>query len=297
MTRRTCLSLAALGAPGLAAQDPVIRVDVQLVRHLVTVKDAQGRLVGSLQKEDFTVLDSGVPQSLSLFERQSAQPLSIALLVDASGSTAKEKRYELESVSKFLRAVVREGNPQDAVSLYSFNWEVRQHVGYTRDVRSLDRLLRGLELTAGTSMYDALTIAGADVGEREGRHVVVVVTDGGDTASVRTYHDALRALHGADAVLYAVVVMPITNDAGRNIGGENALTTLSRETGGRTFAPSANETFDQAFQDILRELRTQYLLGYYPQNLPEQRDRFRRVQIKTRQDGLRVSSRAGYFAG
>ncbi len=106
---------------------------------------------------------------------------------------------------------------------------------------------------------------------REGRHVLVIVTDGGDTTSKYRYRDAHREAHLADAVVYPIVVVPISNDAGRNVGGENALPQMAKDTGGRTFYPSVGAQLDQAFADILRDLRTQYLLGYYPRDLPRMR--------------------------
>ena len=102
-------------------QDSVIRVNVRLVRMLVTVKDANGQLIGSLNKADFTIFDNGVKQDIAVFERQTEQPLSVAVLVDTSASTGIELHYELDSVSKFLRALLGKGNPDDTVALYSFN--------------------------------------------------------------------------------------------------------------------------------------------------------------------------------
>jgi len=112
-----------------------------------------------------------------------------------------------------------------------------------------------------------------------------------DTAD---FHGALKAAHMADAVIYSVLVMPITNDAGRNVGGENALTTLGERTGGRVFAPSLGPGIDRAFSDILKELRTQYLLAYYPKAVPLTKDPFHRLDVKVRAD-LRVSARNGYY--
>ncbi len=99
-------------------------MNVRLVRMLVTVKDAAGQLVGSLNKSDFTVYDNGVKQDIAVFDRQTEQPLSVAMLVDTSASTGIELHYELDSVSRFLRVLLGEGNPDDTVALYSFNWEV-----------------------------------------------------------------------------------------------------------------------------------------------------------------------------
>src|SRR5713101_4019226 len=111
----SCGIAAALAA---VAQQADIRVDVNLVRVITTVKDAAGQPVGSLSKEDFTVLDNNVPQEVAVFERHTEQPLSVALLIDTSGSTAKDLKYEVDSVSRFLRALFAEGNPEDGVALF-----------------------------------------------------------------------------------------------------------------------------------------------------------------------------------
>jgi Ca-activated chloride channel family protein len=144
-------------------------------------------------------------------------------------------------------------------------------------------------------MYDALYLGAEELEDREGRHVIVIVTDGGDTTSTKTYHGALESLHRADAVLYAVVVMPITNDAGRNIGGENALTTLAASTGGRVFTPADATALDVAFDEIIRDLRTQYLIAYYPTGIRSSGDRFHRVELRTRRPELKVTTRTGYY--
>jgi Ca-activated chloride channel family protein len=123
----------------------------------------------------------------------------------------------------------------------------------------------------------------------------VVVSDGGDPTSARSYHDALRALHRADAVMYSIVVVPIPSDAGRNIGGEHALISLSQSTGGRVFYPTVGPALDAAFDEILRDLRTQYLLGYYPRNLPPAKGGFRPVAVRLVNAELRAFTRSGYY--
>jgi Ca-activated chloride channel family protein len=215
--------------------------------------------------------------------------------VDASGSTAKELRYEVESVGKFLKAVFREGNPDDAVALYSFNYDVARISGFTRRASRLEQGLRLIKPEGGTSLYDAIYLAAGDLEDREGRHVMILVTDGGNTTSTKSFHDALRAAHRADAVLYSILVMPITNDAGRNIGGENALATLSESTGGRVFFPSVGPSLDDAFGEILRDLRTQYLLAFYPKDVPPTKDRFHPISISLGRPGLHAVARSGYY--
>ena len=296
-TTRRALGLSAflLSAVALAQDDATIRVNVQLVRILATVKDRAGALVGALQKSDFEVSDNGAPQQVAVFERQTDQPLSVGVLIDTSGSTAKDLKYETDSVMRFMRALLREGNPTDSVGLYSFNWQVVKQNGFTRNVTAIERSLRQLRGEAGTSMYDAILLASRDIEDREGRKILVVVTDGGDTTSKADFQRATEAAQLADAVIYPVLVVPITNDAGRNTGGENALTTMSQRTGGRVFQPALGAGLDKAFDEIIRDLRTQYLIGYYPKNVPLTKERFHSLQVATHDPALRVVARSGYY--
>jgi len=285
-----CLPLAAQQPPS-----PIIKVNVNLVRLLVTVKDSQGALVGSLDRKDFTVYDSGVPQEIAVFERQTALPLSVSVMIDTSGSTGKDLRYETTSVEKFYKALLGEGNPGDTAALYSFGYDVSQWQTFTRRAGRLIENLRSLRPGGGTSLYDAISLASRDLSRREGRHVIVLVTDGGDTTSRTRYQEALEQAHLADAVVYPVLVVPITNDAGRNLGGEHALQTIAAGTGGRVFEPSVGAQLDRAFTDILRDLRTQFLLGYYPRNLPPDVPRFHPVRVDLARKDLRPSTRTGYY--
>ena len=290
---KLALAAATLGA---LAQETVIRVDVNLVRVLATVKNPQGQLVGTLQKGDFEIRDNGVAQEIAVFEHHTEQPLSVELLIDISGSTAKELKYETDSASRFLKALLSEGNPDDAVSLWSFKYEVRKERSFTRNHASLEHALRGLKAEAGTALYDAIYLGAEELEDREGRHVMVVVTDGGDTFSRKDFRSSVEAAQMADAVIYPVLVMPITNDAGRNIGGENALTTMAQWTGGRVFQPTIGPALDAAFAEIIRDLRTQYLLGFYPKNVPLTKNRFHNLEVKVRRPDLRVSARSGYYS-
>jgi Ca-activated chloride channel homolog len=303
MRRALALSLSALLATGLlvcaqvagGGEDATIRVNVRLVRILATVKDRAGALVGALQKDDFEVRDNGALQQIAVFERQTDQPLSVGVLIDTSGSTAKDLKYETDSVMRFVRALLREGNPADAVGLYSFNWQVVKQNGFTRNAAAIEHSLRQLRGEAGTSLYDAILLAARDIEDREGRKILIVVTDGGDTTSHADFQRATEAAQLADAVIYPILVVPITNDAGRNTGGENALTTMSLRTGGRVFQPSSGPTLDQAFDQIIRDLRTQYVLGFYPKDVPLSKNRFHSLSLVTHDPALSANARSGYY--
>lgn len=291
-----CWLAATLCAGALTAQQPtVFRSDVNLVRIVTTVKTLAGQIVGTLAKDEFEVYDNGVKQQVEVFEHQTEQALSVVLMVDTSGSTAKELKYEADSASRFFRALLAEGNLQDTASLYTFNWEVREQQPFSRDLKAFDARLKLLHGEAGTAMYDAVYLGAQRLEPREGRKVIVVVTDGGDTVSKVNLHKALEAAQLADAAIYAIVVMPITNDAGRNIGGEHALEFMAQGTGGRTFLPTVGAELDKAFNAIITELRTQYLLGYYPRNVPLTKNRFHKLEVRVTRPDLRVSARNGYY--
>lgn len=287
--------LIALVSGVLLAQEASFKIDVQLVRLLVTVKNPAGDLVGNLEARDFSVFDNGVAQTITVFEHQTTQPLSVTLLIDTSGSTAKDLKYEIVSLTKFLNALLREGNPQDAASLYSFNDEVTLLNSFTRRLTRLEDNLKPLKSDSGTSLYDAIYLSSSALRDRDGRHVIVVVTDGGDTTSTKKYADARAAAQRADAIFFPIVVVPISNPAGRNTGGEHALETLAASTGGRAFYPTVAE-LDRTFTDILRELRTQYLIGYYPRGATVGDGKFHTVRLELpRHKDLQISTRTGYY--
>jgi Ca-activated chloride channel family protein len=288
------VALVLLLAMTLAAQS-TFTVHVKLVRLLVSVKNQAGDLVGSLERNEFNVYDCGVKQEVAVFEHQTTMPLSVAVLVDASGSTLKDIRYETTSIGKFFKALLREGNAGDMAALYSFNYDVTRMRVFTRSLNQLVDQLGRIKPTAGTSLYDAVHFAGHDLQGREGRHVMVIVSDGGDTTSHYKYHDALEAAQKADAVIYPIIVVPIESDAGRNIGGEHTLMQFASNTGGRVFYPSDAAGLDKAFGEILLDLRTQYMIGYYPKDQPKDAPRFHPVKVELKRGDLRASTRSGYY--
>ena len=289
------LTLGVLLAAAAVCAQSTFKVDVKLVRLLVSVKDARGQLIGSLNKSDFTVYDCGVKQEIRVFEHNTVLPLSVSVMIDNSGSTAKDLKYEITSVDKFLKALISEGNSEDAASLYSFNDDVVLLSPFTRRLQRLSDSMKQLRSSAGTSMYDAIFLVSHDLQRRDGRHVMIIVTDGGDTTSDKKYRDAVMAAQNAESVVYPILVVPITNDAGRNLGGERALETIATDTGGRVFYPSVGAELDAVFADILRDLRTQYLVAYYPQNLPADAPKFRPVKVELSRKDLRPSTRTGYY--
>jgi len=294
---RIALSLAGLFAFAAFARldaQSTFKVETRLVRLLVNVRNPEGQMVGSLPRDQFIVYDCGVRQEVSLFERYTTRPLSVALLVDTSGSTRKDWLAEVRSMKRFLSALFREGNERDTAALYTFNYDVTAQSNFTRDARRLEERLRTIKPEGGTSLYDAIHFAASELQRRDGRHVIVLVSDGGNTTSSKAFEDARIAAQRADAVMYPIVIVPIENDAGRNLGGEHALQTLASDTGGRWFDPTVGDALDKTFEEILRDLRAQYMIGYYPRNLKDA-PKFHPVRVELNRKDLQAQTRTGYY--
>ena len=260
-----------------AADDPSdIKVDVKLVNIFVTVTDEHGSPVGSLTKDNFQIFEDGHPQKISVFGKESELPLSIVLDIDTSLSTRKDLPLELGSARRFAHAIIR---PVDALSLYDFSEVVSQDLPFTADLKAIDRGVDHVHTGAATALYDAVFLGAQALETRQGRKVLVVITDGGDTASQINYQGALRAAQQAEAIVYSIIDVPIEASAGRDTGGEHALIQLSEDTGGKYYYASSITQLDQAFRAISDELRTQYLLAYYPAQRLADSD-FRRLEVK-----------------
>jgi Ca-activated chloride channel homolog len=291
-------ALAVLFGSIVLAQQPatIFRENVSLVHVIASVKNSKGELVGALKQSDFRLFDNGVEQKIAVFEPQSSQALSVALMIAVSGSTAKDLKYETDSAAKFLQALLSGSNTEDAVALYTFDSDVNNVRFFTHNYASLASALKYVHGSGGTSLYDAIYLGAHNLESRMGRKIIVIVTDGGETTStIKGIQVPLREAQLADAVIYAVVVVPITNDAGRNTAGEHALIFMAQGTGGRTFFPGLSKDLDKAFADIIAELRTQYFLGYYPTAVPLPKDPYHKLEVKVASPDLVVSARNGYY--
>ncbi len=260
------------------AQEPgaTLKIDVKLVNVFVTVTDSHGSPVASLQKENFRLKEDGKEQKIAVFDRESALPLSIVLAIDTSLSTRKDLPLELASAHKFVHTIVR---PQDGLAVYTFCEDVREVVRFTSDLKTIDSGIDRIRNGAGTALYDALYLASQSLGRRQGRKVMVVITDGGDTVSRTGYQEALREAQQAEGIVYSIIIVPIEASAGRDTGGEHALIQISADTGGKYYYASSLPQLEDAFRKISDELRTQYLLAYYPSQRFSDSD-FRRIQVE-----------------
>lgn len=281
--------------PG-SADDSTIRVNVRLVNVFTTVTDAQGAPVADLSKDDFKVFEDGIPQTISVFDRESELPLNIVVAIDTSESTRSDMKLEVASAKKFVHSVLR---PVDRISIFQISEDVLQLSGFSGDVKRIERGIDDLQKGAGTSLYDAIFLGAQSLMDQQGRKVMVLITDGGDTTSSATYASALRRAQEAEAIVYSIIVVPVAADAGRNTGGEHALIQISKDTGGKYYYAESTDQLDQAFRQVSDELRTQYLIAYYP-NRRLSDSAFRRITIEVnRKDAsgkpVQARYRAGYY--
>lgn len=290
---------ASDGAAGSQDAPYVLKVNVKLVNVFTNVTDATGAIVGGLTKSDFKLTEDGRPQEIAVFERESELPLNLVLAIDTSGSVHKDLPLEQEASRKFVHALVR---GQDQISLFEFSTEVRQVVPFTNQVNRIDRGLGSLRGGPATALYDAIFMASEKLGKQtvEGkpaRKVLVLVTDGGDTANTVTYAQALEQALRGEVMVYSIIDVPIEASAGRDTGGEHALITLAEQTGGKYFYANAGG-LDKAFAQVSEDLRTQYLIGYYPSKQPPGVE-FHRIKLtvpRAAAAAFDIRYRTGYYS-
>ncbi|MBV8437845.1 MAG: VWA domain-containing protein [Silvibacterium sp.] len=254
------LAVAAPAALWSQISAPPIQVNVRLVNVFVNVTDATGAPVPGLTQDDFSLNEDGHPQKISYFERDTGMPLSIVLAIDTSGSTHKDLSVEQAAAHKFVHALMR---PVDQLDLMDFNSDVREVVPFTSSVHRIDAGLENLSHGPATALYDAIYLASQSLALRRGRKVLVVISDGGNTVKGVDYAQALEQARRGEVMIYSVIDLPVVADAGRETGGEHALMTLSQETGGKYYY-AEDGNLEQAFRKVSEDLRTQYLIGYYP---------------------------------
>jgi VWFA-related protein len=272
--------------------------------------------VGTLSQDDFQVNEDGKPQTIKYFARETDLPLTIGLLIDVSRSQERLVEEEKQAASQFFTQVV---GKKDLAFLISFGSEAELLQDYTNSARLLRHGLDGLKVNApppqitespvptvyrprGTILYDAVYLAAHDqLRGQVGRKVIVLITDGNDEGSRLKIEDAMRSAQLADAIIYGIEYYDSAAYGGGfslglgGGGGGSVLKRMSEETGGRTFRVSHKHPLSEAFDEIQRDMRTQYAIGYLPTN-GKKDGTFRRVEIKTKDKEQKVQARKGYYA-
>ena len=314
---RTSAVLALCAAALAVAQDlPTIKVDVDIVNVLASVRDKRGALVPNLKKTDFTVFEDGKQQEIKYFAMDADVPLTIGLLVDVSGSQRNVLEVERRAAAQFFSQVLRK---KDMAFLISFGPETQLEQDFTGSTRLLQEALNKLQVQSGvgglhpgpvptagpprgTLYYDAVYLAAEEKLKGEvGRKVIVAITDGVDQGSRMTINQAVEAAQKSDVVVYNIEyydAMAYGGGFGIPIGGGgggSAMRKLSEETGGRVYKVDRKHTLEQVFQELQEEMRSQYSIGYTPIN--DKKDgSYRKIDIRMGNKDLKAQARKGYYA-
>ncbi len=292
----------AAGPAGEDAPRYRFKAAVNAVHLSVSVVDEKGKLISDLDQKDFWVLEDDVIQEITYFSRDIHAPVDVVLLVDASGSmdvTAKTANARNAAIQ-----LIHGLGPEDRVAVYAFDRDLYRLTDFTRSKEDAIDALTRLEPFGSTALYDAVvTLSEYVVHEGFGRRAIVVVTDGVDTSSDASVEEAVEAAKGVDLPVYAIRVLSPVDDPkndmflgvhGAHFRGEDALRRFTAETGGTMFEGSQWGQLAQASARIREELKTQYRIGYIPQNKGGDGE-FRRIHVRTRRRGVEVRTRKGYY--
>ena len=286
-----CSALTLCGFAANAQQPPTISVNVRLVNVFVNVTDDKGAPVPGLTKDEFQLSEDNHPQKIAVFERQSELPLEIVLAIDTSGSVHKDLGVEQDAAKHFVHSLLR---PVDHLDLMEFSDNVREVIFFTNNAGRIDRGLNDMGRGAATALYSGVYLASQSLAPRSGRKVLVIISDGGNTVKGTTYDQALEQALRGEVMVYPIIDVPISASAGRDLAGEHALITLAQETGGKYYYADAT-SLDRTFAQLSEDLRTQYLLGYYPSNRSGSGFRSISVQLRSPGDGYIIRNRPGYY--
>lgn len=288
------LALALLLAALVEAQEPefTLNVNVDLVELSVTVLDASDRHVTGLEAVNFEIFEDSVQQDVSLFLHED-RPVSLGLVIDNSRSMERKKaRVDMAAVS-----FVRLSNPQDEAFLVHFDDTVRLAQEFTSDIGVLEETLESISPYGQTSMFDVLMTALEKI--KEGRYdekAILLVSDGADNSSTAVFEQVLESVRQSEAAVYTIGVL---NDSAAGQEARIALEALSDASGGRAFFPQTVDEIPALTENIARELRELYTLGYVPTNAGRDGSwRSVRVYVPMPPESprLKINYRHGYYA-
>jgi Ca-activated chloride channel family protein len=275
---------------------PVFRTGVDLVNLGVTVTDRKGNLVADLAADDFEILEDGKKQALRYFAAgDPAAPdrrpeMHLGLLLDVSESMGEDMGFTKTASIKFLNTLT------DAVDItvVDFDTEVRiARYGQKEFARLIERI-RQKKAGGFTALYDAIGTYLDGAGSQEGRKIVLVYTDGGDTRSSIQWHELLELLKASDVTIYAIGELEHQSPSTK-LQQRMTIQQLADITGGQAFFPASVKELDRVYEKVLAEIRAQYTMGYLSTN-DKTDGAWRKVEVRVVRKDLRVRSRRGYFA-
>ena len=290
--------------------EQTLKLGTQLVTVPFNVTDKKNRYINDLTKDDIEVLEDGKPQQIFSFERQTDLPITIAMLIDISGSQEYTLPQERSAGQRFFRRVLRPKKDLAAVVTFEHDSVLVQDL--TSDVEKLYRALDDVRVPAqtatmsrpgstppinnsgvgSTALYDSVYSVSSDLLRREaGRRVIILVTDGQDNSSSVKMREAIERTWRSEIIVYSIGIGAA--EYGIDTG---TLKKIASETGGRAFFPRNEEDLDKAYAQIDEDLRSQYIIAYTPSNAVKDGS-FRTIQLKVKNHtDLNVRNRRGYFA-
>jgi Ca-activated chloride channel family protein len=316
-TRALCLLVFSVAGWGQAAapapvqdvdqaqqQVTTLKVVTGLVAISAVVKSKDGEAKTGLTKDDFVLKQDGKEQPIRFFSRGSDLPLSLALMVDTSGSQQTFIGDEALASDVFFETML--GRPEDRAMLVQFDSRLLELKGMTNSASALHFALSHVSQrgsgSGGTLLYDTIyEVAKTVLAKETGRKAMVILTDGGDNGSRRTIEEAAEQAQRADVQIYSVLYSMrnslSASDTGRPPGfdaGLAALQKLSESTGGHVFTVSRTLSLREIFSQIGQDLRLQYELGYKPP--PDtQPNSYHKLELKAKDKKLTVQARKGFF--
>jgi VWFA-related protein len=292
------------GIPGQSIKATSVAVNVYVI-----AEGRHGRLIRDLNKDDFELSEDATPQKIDFFSQETNVVLSLGVAMDTSVSQGRLLGVQQEAAKTFLRSVLRGG---DQAFVMSFDTDVKLLRDFTNVSSELARAIDSAEINetgrsilredaaspaGGTRLYDAVFLASDELMKaRFGRKVLVLVTDGEDQGSKTNLQKSIESAQSAGVIVYSIVVSDpeFYSLMGGTYHGDTSVRKLARETGGRTIRAKSIEQLGPAFEQIARELRSQYLLVYSPSK-PRHDRSFRRIQVKVRGHNYLVRTRSGYY--
>jgi len=299
----TGAALAQRGAPAPSQttrpvanpQQDTLSVNVNLVDLLYTVADKKGKFITNLEKKDFKVYEDDKTQVITNFTAETDLPLTIALLVDTSGSIRDKLRFEQEAAIEFFYSTLHRG--KDKGMVISFDSGVDLLQDFTDNPETLADAVRKIRAGGGTSLYDAIYLAvNEKLANQPGRLVIILISDGDDNSSRISLTETLELAQRRNVAIYSISTNSAAYFGSKDQDrGDKTLKRFSEETGGRPFFPEKIQDLAISFQEIGEELRSQYRLAYIPSNNRAD-GTFRKIRIDVANKNYKVKARTGYYA-
>ena len=288
-------AIVAVAMPSPAAQTPTFRTGIDLATFGVTVLDKKGEFLSDLTVDDFEIIEDGQKQTVKYFARgtdlESGPEMHVGLLFDTSGSMTEDIKLSRSAAVKFLNTL-REAKD---MTLVDFDTEVRVAKYGQKDFPRMVERIRGRTPDGNTALYDAMGVYLDGASEDDGRKILVVYTDGGDTQSTISFGDLMTLLRASDATVYPVGFLEHSRG---HIEERAHLMQIAEATGGQAFFPTTMKDIEVAYDKVVAQIRAQYSLAYTSTNT-KQDGAWRKVEIRvTRPDlkGSKILARRGYFA-